>query len=188
MPTYKLYYFNAKGNAEVIRFVFAHAGVQYEDIRLTSEQWAEFKPKTPFRVIPVLDIDGTLASGSMPIVRYLAKQFGLAGDNDTDQVILEGAADAIGDFTQKLALVHREQDEARKEALKKELSEIVIPKIFGALEELAASNPSDEGWFYGSKATYVDFLFTYYVGYLQRGVLYRMCTAESNVTVWLRTY
>jgi hypothetical protein len=41
MPHYKLYYFNARGNAEVVRLVFAQAGVEYEDIRLTSEQWAE---------------------------------------------------------------------------------------------------------------------------------------------------
>ena len=58
MPTYKLHYFNVKGAAEPIRLIFAQAGVKYEDVRLSQEEWAEFKPKTPYSVMPVLDVDG----------------------------------------------------------------------------------------------------------------------------------
>jgi glutathione S-transferase len=34
MPSYKLYYFNAKGRAEVSRLLFVAAGVKYEDVRV----------------------------------------------------------------------------------------------------------------------------------------------------------
>ena len=44
MSNYKLYYFNAKGRAEVTRWLFAIADVKYDDIRLTGEKWQEFKP------------------------------------------------------------------------------------------------------------------------------------------------
>lgn len=44
MATYKLHYFNSRGVAETIRFIFAQAGVQYEDIRHTQEEWVKVKP------------------------------------------------------------------------------------------------------------------------------------------------
>ena len=44
MPTYKLYYFHARGFGEIIRLLFAQAGVEYEDIRFEKEQWPAHKP------------------------------------------------------------------------------------------------------------------------------------------------
>ena len=46
MPTYKLTYFNSRGNAEVIRMIMAYGDIEYEDVRLTGEQWLELKPST----------------------------------------------------------------------------------------------------------------------------------------------
>lgn len=42
-PQYKLTYFDARGRAEPIRLLFANAGVTYEDVRLTKEQWGSMK-------------------------------------------------------------------------------------------------------------------------------------------------
>ena len=44
MPNYKLTYFNGRGRAELIRLIFAQAGVEYEDNRIVKEQWMELKP------------------------------------------------------------------------------------------------------------------------------------------------
>ena len=44
MPSYKLYYFPGRGRAELSRFVFAQAGVQYEDVRVKGEEWGKLKP------------------------------------------------------------------------------------------------------------------------------------------------
>ncbi len=46
MPQYKLTYFNGKGRAEVARLIFATVGVEYEDCRLSREQWMPIKPGT----------------------------------------------------------------------------------------------------------------------------------------------
>jgi len=41
MPVYKLYYFDDRGRAEATRLCFAAAGVKYEDVRLTDEEWQQ---------------------------------------------------------------------------------------------------------------------------------------------------
>ena len=43
MPEYKLYYFDSRGRAEYIRYVLALVGVQYEDIRVSKDDWPELK-------------------------------------------------------------------------------------------------------------------------------------------------
>ena len=157
MPTYKLHYFNAMGRAELIRFVFAQAGVPYEDIRLTSEQWAEFKPKTPYGQMPVLEVDGKMLAGSGPIERFLAEQYGLAGSNAFENADIASILDVVDDLGHRLMHVFYEKDEARKAELKKGLEETHIPKYLGALEKRAAANNSADGWIYGAKVTYADF-------------------------------
>ena len=44
MPAYKLIYFDGRGRAEHIRMMFAHAGVEYEDLRIGGQEWKEMKP------------------------------------------------------------------------------------------------------------------------------------------------
>lgn len=36
-------YFNARGRAEHIRFIFAYAGVEFDDERIPREKWPELK-------------------------------------------------------------------------------------------------------------------------------------------------
>ena len=40
MSGYKLYYFNVRGRGELARLAFAAANIEFEDIRLTREEWA----------------------------------------------------------------------------------------------------------------------------------------------------
>jgi len=42
--SYKLTYFNGKGRAELVRYIFAQAGVAFEDVRVERSQWPELKP------------------------------------------------------------------------------------------------------------------------------------------------
>lgn len=42
-PRYKLIYFNARGRAEHIRYIFAYAGIDYVDERITNDRWPELK-------------------------------------------------------------------------------------------------------------------------------------------------
>lgn len=42
-PRYKLIYFNARGRAEHIRYIFAYAGIDYVDERIPNDRWPELK-------------------------------------------------------------------------------------------------------------------------------------------------
>ena len=156
MPTYKLYYFQAKGRAELIRWIFIQAGVPYEDIRFTGEEWAKFKPNTPFGSMPVLDIDGKIYGGSGPIARYVAEQHGLAGSNPVENFELATISDVIDDLMIRSMILYYEKDEKKKGELKKEFNETHLPKYFGILNKRITDNGTSEGWIFGQKVTYVD--------------------------------
>src|SRR5579883_1164881 len=54
---YKLTYFDIRGRAEFIRFMFAACGRVYEDNRITAIGWPSIKEKMPFEQLPVLEIN-----------------------------------------------------------------------------------------------------------------------------------
>lgn len=41
MPQYKLTYYDARGEAEVTRWIFAYGGIDYVDDRIKKEDWPE---------------------------------------------------------------------------------------------------------------------------------------------------
>lgn len=43
-PSFTLFYFNVKALAEPIRFLFAYGGQEYEDVRVTRDEWPALKP------------------------------------------------------------------------------------------------------------------------------------------------
>ena len=156
MPTYKLYYFNLKARAELTRWIFAQAGVDYEDIRLTKEQWAEMKPTTPNGCLPILDVDGQVLSGSGPIARYVAEKHGLAGENDFENAQIAGIDDLLDDVFNRMTRFLFEKDEAVKEQAKKDIIEKHLPFYLSFLEKCINTNAAPEGWLFGKKVTYVD--------------------------------
>lgn len=42
--TYTLFYFNVKALAEPLRYLFAYGGIEYEDVRVTRDEWPALKP------------------------------------------------------------------------------------------------------------------------------------------------
>ena len=43
-PKYKLIYYPLRGRGEILRFIFAHLEIPYEDARISPEEWAKMKP------------------------------------------------------------------------------------------------------------------------------------------------
>jgi len=160
MPTYKLTYFDIRGLAEAARLIFAHAGQKYEDIRLPMGE-TSFKSKAPFGQVPLLEVDGQTIAQSFAIYRYLARQFGLAGQNAIEEAQVDSVADAAKDFANEIqewfaiAVGFKQGD---KDALYKEKVEPAKEKYLAALEKFL--DKSHSGFLVGNKETWADLLIT----------------------------
>uniref|UniRef100_UPI001438DE70 hematopoietic prostaglandin D synthase-like n=1 Tax=Bombus vancouverensis nearcticus TaxID=2705178 RepID=UPI001438DE70 len=99
-PTYKLIYFNARGSAEHIRYIFAYIGIEYIDDRIPLQLWPEYKDSMPYKKLPVLEIDGKPVAQSNAVARYLAKKYDLMGRNEWDAMICDVLFDTLGDLKQ----------------------------------------------------------------------------------------
>lgn len=42
--SYTLFYFNVKALAEPLRYLFAYGNLEYEDVRVTRDEWPALKP------------------------------------------------------------------------------------------------------------------------------------------------
>ena len=156
MPKYKLTYFNSRGKAETSRLVLAQAGMEYEDKRVTWDEWQALKPSTPLGFLPVLEVDGKMFGESLSIARYLAEASGLAGSNALENADIFSLCGCVDDFVELVLAIEFDGSEARKAELRKSVPEVHVPRYLGALEKRAMGNNSMRGWIYGPNVTYAD--------------------------------
>ena len=142
--------------AEVSRLALYIGNIDFEDVRMT---WREdfdimvdtgklpYGVTSPFRQIPVLEVDGQVIGQTAGIARFCGKLSGLYPKNDDmlaaqiDQII-----DAANDITNLVGLTMREKDLDKRKLERQKLSKEVLPKWFGFLENLLTENKSSE-WF-----------------------------------------
>ncbi|KAF9207491.1 hypothetical protein BGZ49_000306 [Haplosporangium sp. Z 27] len=90
--SFKLLYMPINANGATSRDILAYGQAKWEN--LAPEKWWEEKPKTPFHVLPVLFVmthngkEIPLSEASV-IEQYLAKTFGLLGDNDYEEILIK---------------------------------------------------------------------------------------------------
>ncbi|EDV25618.1 S-crystallin 4 [Trichoplax sp. H2] len=167
MPSYKLTYFNSRGRGEIIRYLFALSDTPYEDLRLSSEEWAKQKAgsKAPFGQLPILEVDGKVLCQSNAIVAYLAKEFGFAGKTSNDVYKIYLVEGAVSDLITKLVAAHFEADEAIKADKQKELTEKFIPTWLVAVEKVFQEGGTS--YFAGDSLTVGDLYFFFAAEYLK---------------------
>ncbi|XP_006812416.2 hematopoietic prostaglandin D synthase-like [Saccoglossus kowalevskii] len=165
MPSYKLYYFNLRARAEPSRLILAAAGVDYEDVRIKRENWPAEKAsgKFPLGQMPCLEVDGVMLAQSNAIARYLANEHGLAGKNNMEKARADMIVDTMGDLSPHLVKIIKEQDETKKDELKKEFTSKTLPACNTSLEKLLIQNNGGDGYFVGSELTWADLVFVNHV-------------------------
>ncbi|XP_072014445.1 hematopoietic prostaglandin D synthase-like isoform X2 [Amphiura filiformis] len=149
MPKYKLINFPVRGRAELTRYMFAQAGVEYEDHRIEFANWPTLKPTMPTGTLPVLEIDGKRISQSQAIARYVAREFNLAGDNNLEMAQNEQVMETLIDIDTEIGPVLQEKDEAKKAKLRKSVFDEKIKTKLKYLENFLAANGGE--FFVGKK-------------------------------------
>jgi len=165
MPAYKLTYFNIKGKGEIIRLLFAVAGVEYEDHRIERADWDNQKAKVnpPFGQLPLLTIDGHTYCQSISIARYLAEKFGLAGGSDIEKLRCDMLVHCTEDMLMAFVAVWRESDAEKKAQLAKKYITEQLPVYYGNFEKVLKENKGGDGFFVGDSLTVADLTFYHYV-------------------------
>ncbi|KAK3931601.1 Glutathione S-transferase [Frankliniella fusca] len=154
-PKYKLHYFDLTALGEPIRFLLSYGKLDWEDIRYDDAQWPETKKKMPFGQMPVLDIDGKIYAQSIAISRYLAKQVGLSGKDDLENLKIDIAVHLFLDFHTKIgdwAYDPIPNSKAAKEVDLKDKMDFYLKKF----EEMVKEN---KGFLVNGKLTWGDIYF-----------------------------
>jgi len=100
MTQYKLTYFDIDGGrAEPIRIAFHAAGIEFEDKRISFDEFSEMRSTTRFTCVPVLEIDGEQITQSNAISRYVGKKAGLYPENPLQALYCDEVLGALEDLT-----------------------------------------------------------------------------------------
>eukprot|EP00301_Raphidiophrys_heterophryoidea_P020938 c5505_g1_i1.p1 GENE.c5505_g1_i1~~c5505_g1_i1.p1 ORF type:complete len:264 (+),score=80.77 c5505_g1_i1:37-792(+) len=174
----KLTYFNFDGAAEKIRLACALGGVQFEDVRITNEQWLALKPKTKFGQVPIAEIDGVEFAQSNAILIYVGKVSGLYPSDPKLALRVDEVMGLVDDFVNALRpslAVGRDpelNEEQKKEKIKVVRTKFVteeIPKFMGYFERLLQDNGS--GYFVSDSPTIADLVVNALVAWFAKGTL-----------------
>jgi prostaglandin-H2 D-isomerase / glutathione transferase len=159
MSSYKLYYFNGRGRAEVARLIFAAAGEQYDDIRYEQKDWPTHKTEMPLGQMPVLEYNGVKLPQSLTIARFLANQFNLAGKDNIERAQVDAVVDTISDALEKYVPIRWESDETKKQEMTKKFLADELPKHLSNIEALAKLYGKQGAFFVGNQMTWSDLFF-----------------------------
>ncbi|CAD6190547.1 unnamed protein product [Caenorhabditis auriculariae] len=169
MPEYKLTYFNMMGRAEPARLIFAYAGVAFVDERIERRDWPNMKPNMPHGQLPVLHVDGKRLAQSRTIERYLAKVFGLDGQDEWETAKMDELVSAVEDLLNHINPWFKEQDNAKKVEIFKALCDSEILPFIARFEALLLENKT--GYFVGDTLSYADLAIFHIFWFLNTKIL-----------------
>ncbi|CAF3014101.1 unnamed protein product [Rotaria sp. Silwood2] len=158
----KLYYFDIRGRAEIIRLILAAANRPYNDIRFDYSQWLEYKPKMLIGQIPVLEFaDKTQLTQSLTIARYVAHETGLGGKTNLESAKMDAVVDTQRDMNEMLyALIDFEkQDFKNMHEVTKFINEN-LGRHCDNLTKLKNAYSKNDKYFVGNELSWAD-LFVY---------------------------
>ncbi|XP_059150767.1 S-crystallin SL11-like isoform X1 [Physella acuta] len=154
VPSYKLIYFNGRGRAELCRLLFVLAGQDFDDVRIQDTDWPAFKATTPFGQLPILEVNGKIFTQSLALATYLAREFGYHGNNNLESLAIEQVVCLTQDLVNKALLVFHELDPGRKNELRNNFLNAIVPEYLKHFQKLLRE--SGTGYFVGDQMTLAD--------------------------------
>lgn len=99
MPDYKLSYFDIDGGrGEPIRIAFHAAGIDFDDHRISFQEFMQTRAEMPFTCSPVLTVDSVPVTQSNAMLRYVGKLAGLYPEDSLQALYCDETMDAIEDL------------------------------------------------------------------------------------------
>lgn len=177
--------FQGRGLAEITRLILAEAGVKYEDVRLTQDEWknklkvsqkrgmlraartiAHFvcalQESTPWGQMPLLEVDGKVLAQSAAINRFLAREHGLYGANNWEAGQIDSVLDALQDAFKAFNAARGVKDEKEKAAAYAKYYSEDWPAWGKKLQAFLAKNGEGKGFLVGDKVSIAD-IYAYYM-------------------------
>eukprot|EP01100_Stratorugosa_tubuloviscum_P012891 TRINITY_DN6265_c4_g1_i1.p1 TRINITY_DN6265_c4_g1~~TRINITY_DN6265_c4_g1_i1.p1 ORF type:complete len:210 (-),score=115.52 TRINITY_DN6265_c4_g1_i1:86-715(-) len=168
----KLTYFNLRGRAEVIRYLFEELQVEYEDFRFEmTEKDNVMNPlkadgTLAFGQVPLLQIDGINIVQSKAAARYIGNKYGLGAKNAQQEALIDILALGLDDASFGLGVAWRAGD--KRDELMAKYAQEELPKWLGYYETLLKKNNSGTSFFVGDSLTWVDFAIFDFLCWLDR--------------------
>uniref|UniRef100_A0A0G4G871 Glutathione S-transferase n=1 Tax=Chromera velia CCMP2878 TaxID=1169474 RepID=A0A0G4G871_9ALVE len=169
-PKLQLYYFDIKGKGEPLRLLMNHAGLVFEDIRISKETFLQKKEsgEFPFGQVPCLIVDEKhVLVQTNSIARFIGKLSGLYPSDPVEASMVDAVMDQEADITMGLTCTRYAErngfaaigsaEDPVYAAIKKSLNDEVLPRHLGNLEKILKKSPS--GWIGGTpEASIADFV------------------------------
>jgi prostaglandin-H2 D-isomerase / glutathione transferase len=169
MSKLKLTYFDFDGGrGEPARLALRIGGVAFEDNRIPAPEWPKQRDQTPFRALPVLEVDGKAITQSNTINRYVGKLAGLYPKDDWQAALADEVMDAAEDLGSRLGATIAMGD-AEKKKVREALAADALPRH---LETLAARLTAAGGEYFADKRlTVADLKVFMLIRWLRSGVI-----------------
>eukprot|EP00922_Rhytidocystis_sp_ex-Travisia-forbesii_P064227 GHVS01095472.1.p1 GENE.GHVS01095472.1~~GHVS01095472.1.p1 ORF type:complete len:230 (+),score=20.70 GHVS01095472.1:105-794(+) len=169
---HRLTYFNIKNVAEPIRLAFYIGGIDFEDLRVTKDEWTAMKPTTPLGQLPLLQLPNSQDKicQSLAILTYAGMKAGLYPSDPLQAMKCSEvlyAMDQVKGFVSKS--VH-EPDAAKKKEMRVTLAKETLPFNFECFNKLAKRNGSN-GHFVGNQLTIADLHVFVLMSWINSGIL-----------------
>ncbi|ORX58122.1 class gamma glutathione S-transferase [Hesseltinella vesiculosa] len=143
---------------ENINLMLKDAGIPFEYIRHTDDDWPDMQEKLKSQSIfsltlPALEVDGILMNKTIPIMRYLARMLGqYGGSSEAEWQYLDALADACSDWREDYRKHYYLDDWQIPEDHFTKVTFPILQSFEQALEALGGP------FVLGEKITYVDIL------------------------------
>lgn len=139
---------------------------------LVMDVWNEVQRNTPFGSLPIMHIDGKLASQSLALLRYVGKLTGLYPEDALQALEVDEILEVIGDINQSIYIdIYGDKDFVRQS--REKLVVEVVPRYVGGLEKRLESFGKGP-WAVGDKLTIADLIIAVLVITLHCGVIGRV--------------
>lgn len=117
MTKFKLTYFDVDGGrAEPIRLALSLGKIEFEDHRLSFEEFKEMRAGTPLNALPVVEIDGVTYTQSNAMCRYFGKLADLYPADPWQAFLCDEVLDIVDDAVLAFGRTLRLKDNELKSA------------------------------------------------------------------------